>query len=91
MLTCVRTGSDGRPVPSAEGTLESSPAAVRSVKRRRAIKASSRTVEFIDGLDVGSVSVLPTRRASMDLCCRRTSSAQGTSAQLSPTGRRDYL
>eukprot|EP00966_Prymnesium_polylepis_P061016 1415010-Prymnesium_polylepis.1 len=29
--------------------LESSPAAVRSVKRRRATKASSRTVEFIDG------------------------------------------
>ena len=68
-----------------------SPAAVRSVKRRRATKASSRTVEFIDGLDVGSVRTSPTRRASMDLCCRRTSSAQGTSAQLSPTGRRDYL
>eukprot|EP00966_Prymnesium_polylepis_P105755 2449317-Prymnesium_polylepis.1 len=27
---------------------------VRSVKRRRAIKASSQKVEFIDGLDVGS-------------------------------------
>eukprot|EP00966_Prymnesium_polylepis_P309354 7148563-Prymnesium_polylepis.1 len=41
---------------------------------------------------VGSVSVLPTRRASMDLCCRRSSSAQGTSAQEpSPTGRRAYL
>ena len=90
MLTCVRTGSDGHPVPSAEGTLESSPAAVRSVKRRRAIKASSRTVEFIDGLDVGSVSESPTRRASIDLCCRRPSSDQGTAAQLSSTGLRDY-
>eukprot|EP00966_Prymnesium_polylepis_P205011 4749952-Prymnesium_polylepis.1 len=67
MLTYVRTGSDGHPVPSEEGTLESSPAAVRSVKRRRAIKASSRTVELIDGLDVRSVSKSPT---SMDLCCR---------------------
>eukprot|EP00966_Prymnesium_polylepis_P028158 650961-Prymnesium_polylepis.1 len=44
MLTCVRTGSYGRTVPSAEGTLESNPAAVRSVKRRRATKPSSRTV-----------------------------------------------
>eukprot|EP00966_Prymnesium_polylepis_P264949 6121357-Prymnesium_polylepis.1 len=32
MLTCVRTGFDGRTVPPAEGTLESSPAVVRSVK-----------------------------------------------------------
>jgi hypothetical protein len=87
MLTCVRTGFDGRPVSSA---LESSPAAVRSVKRRRAIKASSRTVEFIDELDVGSISKSPTRRASMDLCCRRPSSDQGTEAQLSSTGLRDY-
>eukprot|EP00966_Prymnesium_polylepis_P039280 911302-Prymnesium_polylepis.1 len=44
MLTCVRTGFYGRTVPSAEGTLESSSAAVRSVKRRRATKPSSRTV-----------------------------------------------
>eukprot|EP00966_Prymnesium_polylepis_P142995 3300827-Prymnesium_polylepis.1 len=26
-----------------------------------------------DGLDVGSVSESPTRRTSMDLCCRRSS------------------
>eukprot|EP00966_Prymnesium_polylepis_P272635 6298768-Prymnesium_polylepis.1 len=58
---------------------------------RRATKASSRTVEFIDGIDVGSVRTSPTRRASMDLCCRRTSSAQSTAAQLSSTGLRGYL
>ena len=72
---CVRTHFRCHPGPPPEASRQSSPAAVRSVKRRRATKASSRTVEFIDGLDVGSVSALPTRRASMNLCCRRTSSA----------------
>eukprot|EP00966_Prymnesium_polylepis_P220240 5095030-Prymnesium_polylepis.1 len=91
MLTCVRTRFYGRTVPSAEGTLEGSPAAARSVKRRRATKASSRMVELIDGRNVGSVSNSPTRRASMDLCCRGTSSDQGTAAQLSSTGLRAYL
>jgi hypothetical protein len=37
--------------------------------------------------DVGSVSKSPTRRASMDLCCRRPSSDQGTAAQLSSVGQ----
>eukprot|EP00966_Prymnesium_polylepis_P235867 5454808-Prymnesium_polylepis.1 len=39
-----------------EGTLESIPAAVRSVKCPRATKASSQTVEFTDGRNVRSVS-----------------------------------
>eukprot|EP00966_Prymnesium_polylepis_P030619 712833-Prymnesium_polylepis.1 len=48
MLTCVRTGFCGRTVPSAEGTLESSPAAVRSANvdarpRRAAGRSSSST------------------------------------------------
>eukprot|EP00966_Prymnesium_polylepis_P188419 4366566-Prymnesium_polylepis.1 len=77
-------------VRSANLCLESSPAAVRSVQRRRATKANSRTVEFIDGRNVGSISASPTRRASIDLCCRRTSSDQGTTAQLSATGLRAY-
>eukprot|EP00966_Prymnesium_polylepis_P292990 6767319-Prymnesium_polylepis.1 len=64
----VRTGSDGHPVPSAEGIFESSPAAVRSVERRRAIKASSRTVELIDGRNVGSVSA-SSRRAALQWIC----------------------
>eukprot|EP00966_Prymnesium_polylepis_P304846 7043202-Prymnesium_polylepis.1 len=47
----------------------------------------------MDGLDVGSVSKSPTHRASMDLCCRRTSSDQGrrTAAQLSSTGLREWF
>ena len=90
VLKCVRTYFRCHPGSPPEASRQSSPAAV-SVKRRRATKASSRTVELIDGLDVGSVSALPTRRASMELCCRGTSSAQGTAAQLSPTGRRGYL
>eukprot|EP00966_Prymnesium_polylepis_P209668 4856400-Prymnesium_polylepis.1 len=85
MLTCVRTGFYGRTVPSAECTLESSPAGVRSVKRRRATKASCRTVEYIDGLDIGSVSA-PRFNGSV----LRTSSDQGTTAQLSSTGLRAY-
>eukprot|EP00966_Prymnesium_polylepis_P202242 4685467-Prymnesium_polylepis.1 len=41
---------------SGRHSREKFPAAVRSVKRRRAAKPSSRTVEFIDGRNVGSVS-----------------------------------
>eukprot|EP00966_Prymnesium_polylepis_P263559 6088154-Prymnesium_polylepis.1 len=63
MPTCVRTRFGGRTVPSAEGNLESSPAAVRSAKCRRAIKASSPTVEFIDGLAMSEASASRRRAA----------------------------
>eukprot|EP00966_Prymnesium_polylepis_P234962 5434516-Prymnesium_polylepis.1 len=69
MLTCVRTGFYGRTVPSAEGILESSPAAVRSDARPS--RAAGRSSSSTDSMsEHGSVSASPTRRDSMDLCCR---------------------
>eukprot|EP00966_Prymnesium_polylepis_P223200 5163642-Prymnesium_polylepis.1 len=68
MLTCVRTGFYGRTVPSAKGTLESSPAAVRSVKRRRATKASSRG-RSSSSTDAMSEASARRRRAELQWIC----------------------
>ena len=45
-----------------------SPAAVRRVGRRRAVKLSSWTVEIIDKANVGSLAAAPSRLGAMDLC-----------------------